>query len=360
MQKICFIAPRFYPVIGGTENLCKEILDFLDLSRKNSDFSLSLITTPEPTRNKKHFEYKIYDCGQRSFSLMKEHFELFQYDLVIFFADLHDSFLNSYKPEWAKKNVCVLNLDERTYQNKEIFQNATKNLILFDKVITFTKDGVANKFLEEQGIKNKYIQNFSRDTLLTQLDEQVIEKINLDKTKKTILYNAAFEERKNQLDTIHRIVKSTKLLNYNWIFIGPINDVEYYKKCVHASIDKENIKFIKSTKNLKIVDMLYQISDMSILCSIAEGMPLVLLESLSANKPILATPTGGIRGVLGVELGDNYILSGIDYQTEELENKIYSCLENKEIDYRKLWKDKFDKEIVCLEYKKLIQDQLKK
>jgi len=349
MKKICFVVPRYHPIVGGTEKLCEEVLSSLA-----DDYNVSVITTPSLQRDKTLYKYKIFDCSFEQFPLMKEHFEIFNYDLVLFFADLHTPYLSLYDTTWGKKNVCVLNLDERTYSWKDNFRNATENLKKFDMVVTFTKNGIANKYLQENNIKNVYIPNFSRDVLETVLEQDFISKVGLEKNKKTILYNAAYEERKNQLKIIEYIKSSKNLQQYNWLFIGSVANEEYLRKCILFSSDIKNIKFIKATANTKIVDQIYQQCDCLLLASIAEGMPLVLLEAMSANKPIISTPVGGIEGVLKNEC-DIQILPNIEFSVSDLENCILKQLNNK-FNFREVWSRMFNKKDICNKYKELFKD----
>lgn len=354
MKKICFVVNRYHPVVGGTELLCQTIVEHLN---SLNEYNISVITSPNPHRNREYFLYNIFECNWQNFSLMKEHFQIFKYDLVIFFADLHSPFLNMYDFKWANKNVCVLNLDERTYELKDNFKVAQQNLKNFNNVITFCKNASVNKYLSENNIKNIYLNNFSRDILETPYDDQIKLKLGLDKNKKTILYNAAYESRKNQLNVLKAINDSDYLKNLNYIFIGAQANEYYLGECVKYAKDNSlsNIRFLNSTPDIKKIDNLYQSSDMILLASIAEGMPLVLLEALSANKPIVATDVGGTKGVLSDKL-DLELLS-IFFSSFELENKIKKQFEKK-IDYRTIWKQNFTKERSCNNYLSLIRETL--
>jgi glycosyltransferase involved in cell wall biosynthesis len=351
MKKICFVVPRYHPIVGGTEKLCQEVLEFFQ--EKNSDIEISVITQASDVRNKFDYKYKIYDCAFNQFHLMKEHFEIFKYDLAVFFADLHTPYLNYYDVSWSKKNICILNLDETTYGWKDNFSGATRNLKLFDKVITFTKKGIANRFLEENNIKSIYIPNFSRDVLETESDTSLAQKLNINKSLKTILYNAAYETRKNQLNVLKHINNSKVLKDFNWIFIGAQAEPNYLQECIKFSVANrlDNIKFLQATPNYKTVDKLYQLCDILVLASIAEGLPLVILEALSANKPIVATPVGGVKGVLG-EYESVKVLSDINFTTVEIEIAIKQQLE-KNFDSRQIWFKSFNKNTVCDIYNNL-------
>ena len=355
MKKICFVVPRYYPIVGGTEKLCQQVLEHA--LEKNEDYDISVITQPSPDRDKLALKYKVFDFHFQHSMFLKDHFEVMKYDLVIFFADLHTPYLNAFDTSWCKKSICVLNLDETTYGWKDNFKQATKNLKNMNLVVTFSKDGIANKFLEENKIKNTYIQNFSRDVLQSVFDPNIEVKLKLDKSKKTILYNAAIEKRKNQLRIIELISRSKKLQNYNWLFIGTTPEQDYFSDCIRtAKINNLGmVRFLKANPDYNVVDSLYKLCDLVLLASVAEGLPLVLLEALAANKPAISTPVGGVKGVLansGIK-----ILDSVMFPVEELEAAIEQQLENKE-NFRHHWENEFNKEVVCEKYNKLIKELL--
>lgn len=352
MKKICFLVNKYDPVVGGTELLCKSIVENLLVQ-----YSVSIITSPSAERNKENYKYNIYDCNWQHFSLMKEHFEIFDYDLVVFFADLHSPFLNIYDYKWAKKNICILNIDERTYEYRDNFLNATNNLKNFNNVVTFCKDSVVNKFLQDNQIKNIYINNFSRDIQQSKFDINFIEKLKLNKKNKTIFYNAAYEDRKNQLNVLKCISQSSYLKQFNYIFLGAQASENYLAECIsfQKNNNLENIRFLNATSDLNKVDALYQQVDFVLLASIAEGMPLVLLEAMSANKPFISSDVGGVKGVLR-DVCDIELLN-FNFSSSELEQKIKKQI-NKNINYRDIWKNNFDKEQAIKKYTHMIEEIL--
>lgn len=352
MKKVCFVVSNYDPYVGGTEILCKSVLEGI-----SDKYNVSAITSPMSNREKSKYDYKIFDCHPTQFSLMKEHFQIFKYDLVIFFADLHTHYLNSYDFRSSSKNVCVLNLDERTYEMRNNFSTAVTNLKNFSNVFTFTKNGIANKFLEENNIKNTYIQNFSGDVLETIDIPSLRERLKLNNNK-TILCNAAYEERKNQVKVIENISKSDFLSGLNWIFIGNESQNFYLEKCIDLSkkLNLKNTRFLKATRDTNKINQLYKISDCIFLGSVAEGMPLVLLEGMSANKPLVSTDVGGVKGVLQDE-ADIEILP-INYNNSQLENSIKKQLNNKNCNNRQIWEKYFNKEIVIKKYKEEIEKLL--
>jgi len=358
MKKLCVISTRFEPDLGGSEVLAREIINHF---HKNN-YEVELITTKskEP-RILSQFPYQVWELEPTNIHLFNNIIAENNYDACFFVADLQSYFLAEYSLE-CKNNFCVLNLDERIYEAKEMFQAATNNLKKFNKVFSFTKNGVCNKFLEENNIDQQYVPNFSRDIRTAIVDEDGKRKVKklFENDCKIILYPAAFEERKNQLNVLRMMNGSSPLREYNWIFIGAVNNENYLKSCMTFSKENNiNAKFIKGTNNTELIDKLYQSVDLVCLLSIAEGMPLVLLEALSADLPWVSSDVGGVRGVLGgTDTGT------IVNKNNFTENEIYSCItkslnNNKVSHNREIWKNNFTVENSLKQYELFIKENLK-
>ena len=353
MTKIAVIVNKYYPFIGGTENLAKTIVENALLD----DYEVEIITNPLQGREPDKINYKVNEILLNDITLLNN--TLKQYDICFFFADLHSEHLNGYNFS-CKRNICVLNIDERTYQMRNSFSNATNNLKKFDKVVTFTLNGVANKFLKENNIPNVYIQNFSRDVLKTPKNNEFADKIknlfqNTDRS--LIVYPAVFEQRKNQLYLISKMIEQSHLREFNWLFIGPFHESSYISECILQS-RKMNLPtaFMKGTNDLEKLDNIYQVSDIVCLTSIAEGMPLVLFEAMSANKPWVSTPVGGVPSVLG-NTQTGVILSAIQYTGNELYESIKTALKlEKNNNSRDIWENNYNEKIVLQKYKNLVKE----
>ncbi len=347
VKNICFHVNKFFPYMGGTELLAKQIIDYIHI---NTKFNIVVKTSKEENRKNIIFPYII----EEDQFLREEQF----FDISVFFSDLWSEQLANYSIKKSKKNICILNLDEMTYPYKYNFKTTINNLKKFDLVITFTINGIANRFLEEEKINNLYIPNFSRDVLSNPKIFNLKEKLKLD-DKKVALYCAAYDVRKNQLSLLESIKKSDILKNYNWIFIGNNSDIEYQKKCVNyvKYNNLKNIFFVSPTTEEIKIDTLYQQVDLVVLLSLAEGMPLTLLESLSANKPLISTPVGGVSGVLkdGIDNGV-YILEKVNYELEDLENNILKSNTYNSQHLRNMWLKNHQKSLILEKYKKLFDD----
>lgn len=356
MKKICFIVQRYHPEIGGTEFLAKNILE--SFFKKSSELQISIITQPCADR-------KDYICPIKEISFIeKDKFNSFikvsNFDLCIFLCDLHTPYLRYYE-FGCKKNLCILNLDETTYHNINNWnlESAISVLRKFDLCTTFTKGGIANKFLEEQKIRNTYIANFARNVLETKNDKDY-KKLLFNNNNTTVLYNAAFEARKNQHNILLKIAESKKLQGYNWIFIGAHPSKEYIKYCdelVKKQHLEKVVKFLKPTNNIEILDKLYQSVDLVMLTSIAEGLPLVLLEGLSAGIPWIATPVGGIPQVLGTT-NTGVVLESIEFTKEDVEDALSKIHTFSSQHIIEIWKNNFNKQDICDMYYEAVRKML--
>jgi glycosyltransferase involved in cell wall biosynthesis len=84
----------------------------------------------------------------------------------------------------------------------------------------------------------------------------------------------------------------------DFIFAGEIQDEEYYRECQalvkHLDLS-EKIKFIGHSDNM--LDLYHQ-TDIFVLSSRSEGVPLALLEAMSCGLPSVCTEVGGVPEIL--------------------------------------------------------------
>jgi len=351
-KKIAILTQNYYPKIGGTETLAKTILSSLQ-----EEYEVDLITSKVEDRNLFDFTHKVFEFSDNDYSDLDVFFNVKKYDLCLFFSDLHSGQLNRFKNIWCEKKVVILNLDENSYSWKDNFPNALNNLKSSSMVISFTKEGIANKFLEENNIKNIYIPNFSKDYKATN-----IEKISLKMNPQnpTIGYMASYESRKNQVYVLQKISENEKLRNFNFLFMGATPDLNYLKECLNIKNQNnlKNVHLIKGSNDQDKIKKLLNNIDCLLLCSLAEGLPLCILEAMSAGKPWVSTPVGGIRGVFK-NTNSGIILTNRLPSSDEIYESVSKSIKNSNSEViRQEWKSNFNIDDSVKIYKNVIKELL--
>lgn len=352
-MKIGIVSDFYLPSIGGTQILAQSICEAL----RKTGLDVSIITSKDDNRKHEEYEYEIHEIETTNF--FKTDFFLKQnYDSVIVLADLFSYTIKNISLGEIKNSILVLNLDENVYnwykQNMISDVHYLINQIKkFDTVVSFCKKAPVNKFLDENKIEHIFIPNFSRDTQLThKVDFSLKDKLNIP-NKKIIFNHGLIEERKNQLYLCKMFSESSLLREYVLIFLGSPrsnNDNKYYKSItsfIEEKSLKQNIKIIKGTNRKEIIDTILSQTDIYMLPSKAEGLPLVLLEAMSAGIPWISTPVGGVPGVFG-GLSGGVVLKNIDFTAKDLE-KAVKQMENSKSS-REEWLKNFTEEKVISKY----------
>ncbi|MEM2970108.1 MAG: glycosyltransferase family 4 protein [Candidatus Bathyarchaeia archaeon] len=111
--------------------------------------------------------------------------------------------------------------------------------------------------------------------------------------------------RISELKGLHILIKTLKHLkeNVHLVIIGPPDwDITYYQNLLY-SIEKENSKgrhkidYLGAMEQSEIVKW-YQKASLLVLPSYAEGFPVTILEALSCETPVIATPVGGVPEII--------------------------------------------------------------
>lgn len=119
-------------------------------------------------------------------------------------------------------------------------------------------------------------------------------KLNLDKDKKYILYVGRVKATKG----IKELLDAMKSLSLNeeLLIIGGGVDLEMFKK--YAIKNKiKNVRFLGTIYNNSMLFYL-DACDCLILPSYTEGAPVVLMEAIAKNLPVIATDVGGVKKMI--------------------------------------------------------------
>lgn len=98
-------------------------------------------------------------------------------------------------------------------------------------------------------------------------------------------------------------------------------DAEYAEECF-GLVRTMGIPDVEFTGNVNVREY-YGRMDMTVLTSISEGQPLVILESFAAQKPVIATNVGNCRGLVLGEY-DDYGAAGMVTRIMNVEEIAYA------------------------------------
>ena len=200
---------------------------------------------------------------------------------------------NSYL--WGHADYLTLfknNIDEMKKFFKEKKYNKFKNIIFVSKE---GKDTFVSVFPDA---KNKTIvcNNIINNQQIIELADKEIE---LKKEEIITFLNVGrHDERQKRLSKIIEVAKKLKLENYKFkiLFVGDGQDTEKYKEMVNSYNLEEQIIFLGRKQNPYPY---FKISDCVILTSDYEGYPVVFLESMILNKPIITTKVSDYEEIEG-------------------------------------------------------------
>ena len=360
-MKLAFVSDFYAPSIGGTQILAQSLCE--GFSSLNHD--VEVITSKDINRKREDFSYNVTEISNLNF-LNSDLFLVQNYDAIFVLADLFSPTLSTINPGDARKSILILNLDENVYRwiQEGKINNIDKiidKIRLYTHVISFCQEAPVNKFLEENEINYTFIPNFSRDvqeTIKPNLD--IREALGMV-DKKIIFNHGLIEDRKNQLYLCRKLNESNLFEDHIMVFLGSPRsraDVAYLSKINHF-IEENNlsnsIKMVKGTSNKGLIDHLLCSSDIYVLPSKAEGLPLVLLEAMSSGLPWVSTPVGGVPSVFG-PLSGGIVLDDIEFTAENLENSIRSVSNKKSS--RSEWEKEFTKEVAISRYDNVLNSSV--
>jgi len=356
-MRLAFVSDFYYPSIGGTQMLCKGLAEWF----RDQGHEIEIITSPD--KDRKDMGYVVNELNGASFHnadiLSKK-----KYDAVFVLADLFSPSILSLDTCQVEKTILILNLDENVY--RWIHEGRIKDLKQrveaikkYSCVVSFCRGAPVNKFLDENGLKYVHIPNFSWD-VQKESREQRVSKDLLNIDNKIIFNHGRWHPRKNQISLIKSFAQSSLTDEYTLVILGSCENNEEKSHLIECNkfINKNNLKskirLIKGTNNKSIINSLLMISDVYFMPSISEGLPLVLLEAMSAGLPWVSTPCGGVPGVFG-ELDGGHVLENFIITPEKLENSI-KLVEQK--NSRLDWETLFSVDIVCSQYMNLLTKEI--
>ena len=122
----------------------------------------------------------------------------------------------------------------------------------------------------------------------------------------TIINVGRHDENKNQAALIRCFAKLHKKHTETKLLL--LGDGNQHQKLIKLAEELEILSSVTFTGNVSNTEDYYAISDLCVLCSHQEAMPLAVLEAMAAGLPIVATNVGGLSDVVldnGILVADN-------------------------------------------------------
>lgn len=288
--------------IGGIEKSLLALLKMIDYKKYKVTLLLEhkkgIILNKLPKKIK-IIEYKINNCKFVLFRKIINRLKLLKtiifnyhkYDFACCYAPY--SIPGSILTRYFSKNNCIwVHTDYYYFYNKNIskinsFFKARK-INLFKHIIFVSKEANQhfNSIYSELKEKTLVCNNLIDDAYIKRMSK---EKIKEKKTKKFLFINVSRHEE--QAKKLTRLIKAIALLkkdNYDfevWL-IGSGKDTNLYKKMIINLKLNHYIKLIGLKNNPYPY---YKLADAFVLTSDYEGFPVVYLESIIFNIPIITT-----------------------------------------------------------------------
>lgn len=359
MKKILFAA--YSLDLGGIETALVTLINYL--AKKQYDITLVLekkegifldtidknikIIEYSPSYNKNRILAKIKNALNRLKFILKYKNK---FDCAISFAtySLSSSFIARTSSKnsvlWVHNNYLnFFENDERKYL--EFFNNV--NAEKFTKIVFVSEESKKDFENRYKNLKDKLIvcNNLIDYNKIIKKSEEVITDFKKDKNEITFLNIGRHDEKQKQLTKLIKSAEVLKKENYKFkiILVGVGPDTRNYQKQVKDLNLEKEIIFLGPKKNPYPY---FKECDSVILTSNFEGYPVVYIESLVFNKPIITTDVSDskkdIEGKYGIVCSKD--VKQISKAMEEFINNGYEI------------KNKFDPEKYNNEIIKKIED----
>ena len=300
-------------ILGGADKFNIELIKRLDKDK----FNFTIITT-EPELNNYRQEFEKYGVVYDLTTFIDQKYWLSFIEYIIKKRNINLVFNTnsemgySILPYIKAKHpqvpiVDYVHMEEWYNRNGGYSRDSSADSSVIDKTLICNEN--SRKVLidyfnrKEEETKTVYIgvdtEKFNPDNY----DKKALkEKYNLENNNKFIIsYICRITEQKRPL-LLLEIIKKLSLERKDFLFLIVGNGT--LLKQVKAEANKlkilDYIRFIDSTDNAQEI---YKISDVTINCSIKEGLALTSYESLSMGVPVISSDVGGQRELINEDVG---------------------------------------------------------
>ena len=216
---------------------------------------------------------------------------------------------------WHSGTVFEFDKEQKLdYKKLKWFFTSKLPFILIKKYVTYFVTGpesMKEYYANIVGVKEAKIKILYNDIDLDTFRR--LEKVNINVTKKyfgispekkVILFVHRFSPvRKTKLyviQTLQKFFRENQFQHYLFIFIGDGFDKDELEQEIKSLNYREKVHFLGALPNAE-VHKYYQVADIFINPTHAEGFPRVLIEAMACGLPVVTTNAGGIKDLIGIK-----------------------------------------------------------
>lgn len=380
-EKINFLFIVPWLITGGADRFNLNLVKGLDKERYN----ITVLTT-EPNKNTLRQEFEKYATVYDLTSFLNQKFWLAFVNYIIkkeninVILNSNSKFGYSILPYLKANNTNIpiidyVHMEEWYNRNGGYSRYSTMVSSVLDKTLVCNENSkkiLCNHFgRNENEIQTVYIgvdeDEFNPEKYKR---EEVIEKYNVVNDKKYIFsYICRISDQKRPMLLLEIVKKLKEKRNdFKVLVVGSGNLLAKMKAKANKLGLTENILFLGNIEN---TEEIYKISDLTINCSIKEGLALTAYESLSMGVPVISSDVGGQKELISEEVGvivpcmqnekdiyiEEYKDSEIDAYVEAIE-KVLKNLEQYKSKCRQRILEKFTIKNMITEMTSIIENTL--
>ena len=231
--------------------------------------------------------------------------------------------------------IDYVHMEEWYNRNGGFSRNSSSNMSVIDKTLVCNKNSERilvdffNRKPEE--VETVYIGVDSEQYKPLQdenVKNEILKKYKIEKNNRYIISYICRISQQKRPHLLMQVIKKLKEQRDDFLVIiagdgNMLNDIKRETKNLKLN---ENIVF---TGNVKETKEIYEISDMTINCSIKEGLALTAYESLSMGIPVVSSDVGGQKELINENVGvivpclqDEEDIFDFDYSKEEVQNYV--------------------------------------
>ena len=302
---LLFIVP--WLITGGADRFNLNLVKGLDKEKYNI-----IVLTTEPNQNTLRQEFEKYAIVYDLTSFLNQKFWLAFVNYIIkkenisVILNSNSKFGYSILPYLKANNINIPIID---YVHMEEWYNRNGG---YSRYSTMLESVIDETLVCNENSKKVLCNYFKRNekeikTVYIGVDEEefnpeILKKYNIEKNKKYIFsYICRISEQKRPMLLLEIIKKLKEKRNdFKVLVVGDGNLLPKMKTRANNLGLDENIIFLGNIEN---TEEIYKISDLTINCSIKEGLALTSYESLSMGIPVISSDVGGQKELINEDVG---------------------------------------------------------